>query len=338
MSKKFSTWGNNRTEFFYSVTPEVILDAVESCGYKATGRCLALNSLENRVYEVEVETENSSSFIIAKFYRPGRWSAEQIAEEHEFLFDLAKQEVPVVTPIKNHSGSLHKLDNIDIYFALFEKCSGRNISEIQTQDLEQIGRLLARIHAIGATKQAKHRLTLDLETYGYKHLQVLEDEKLIDLNIKSQFLSVIESILHEIEDVFKNVKNQRIHGDAHIGNLLQGRDGFFWVDFDDMLNGPPVQDLWLLIPGRDQYALDQRDLLLRGYSQFHDFDYSSLRLIEPLRTLRILHFITWIGKRYEDPAFQRMFPEYGSYAYWNEQLNIMQQQREIINQNLLQDF
>lgn len=318
-------FGGKDTEFFYKLTPDVVLNTVEKCGFILTGRVLQLNSMENRVYEIEIDVddakEKADTFIIAKFYRPGRWTKEQILEEHEFLFDLEKQEIPVVVPIKVGEESLFFEDNIKIYFSLFKKCSGRNISEVQEDDVEIVGRLIARMHNVGSVKNYEHRITLNASTYGSKHLEYLEESNVIDLNLKSSYLSVANSLVEKAKDSLANYHNIRIHGDAHMGNLLKGRDGFFWVDFDDSLMGPPVQDIWLLIPGRDEYSVTQRDALLSGYTQFRDFDFQSLKIIELLRALRMIHFSSWIGKRFEDPAFKKVFSEYGTYNYWLSELN-----------------
>lgn len=324
-------WGSEETEFFYSLTPDKILDAVEILGFKVTGRALQLNSLENRVYEIEIENDNAKekadNFVIAKFYRPGRWNKDQILEEHNFLLELSNQDIPVVTPILYEDETLFKLEESSIFYSLFKKCSGRNIAEIPDENLEQVGRLIGRMHSVGASKAFKYRIKLNTQNYGFNHISFLEKENLIDLNLKSQYIDVANQICKIAEELLSNFKTHRIHGDAHIGNLLIGREGFFWVDFDDSLTGPPVQDLWLLAPGRDDEAKFLRDKLLTGYEQFNTFDNSSLKLIEPLRALRMIHFSAWIGKRFEDPSFKKVFSDYGTYNYWNEQLRAL---REIL--------
>lgn len=328
-------FGGKETEFFYKLTPDVVLNAVEKCGLTLTGRVLQLNSMENRVYEIEIEApeakEKADTFVIAKFYRPGRWTKEQILEEHEFLFDLEKQEIPVVVPIKVEEESLFYEDDIKIYFSLFKKCGGRNIAEIEDSDIEIVGRLIARMHNVGAVKEYNQRITINASSYGSKHLEYLENANLIDLNLKSNYLNIANLIVEKAKKVLNSKSNIRIHGDAHMGNLLKGRDGFFWVDFDDSLMGPPVQDIWLLIPGRDDYSIKQRDALITGYLQFRDFDFQSLNLIEILRALRMIHFSSWIGKRFEDPAFQKVFSEYGTYSYWLSELNSLEEIARLID-------
>jgi Ser/Thr protein kinase RdoA (MazF antagonist) len=328
-------WGSKETEFFYSLTPDKILDAVEELGFKVTGRALALNSLENRVYEIEIENdkaeEKADTFVIAKFYRPGRWNIEQILEEHSFLLELSNQDIPVVTPILYEDKSLFTLKEGSIFYALFKKCSGRNLAEIPDENLEQVGRLIGRMHSVGASKVFKHRIELNTKNYGFNHINFLENENLIDINIKTQYLEVANQICKITEELLSKFKAHRIHGDAHIGNLLSGREGFFWVDFDDSLTGPPVQDLWLLAPGRDDEAKFLRDKLLTGYEQFNTFDNASLKLIEPLRALRMIHFSAWIGKRFEDPSFKKVFPDYGSYNYWNDQFRALEEILRLIS-------
>lgn len=332
-----SVWGDSHTQYFYQLTPERILDAVESStGLRCTGRAMALNSMENRVYELEIELDEapvnpSERFLIAKFYRPGRWSEAQIRDEHNFLHDLAELEIPVVAPKRFVDGdTLHKLKDAEIHYAVFAKVGGRSPDELSDDQLAQVGRLLARIHNVGAAKAAPHRIVLSPESYGLGNLRQLLEAKIIPPEITAVYKQTVESICNISAPWFAETANIRIHGDCHLGNLLQGRERLFFVDFDDMVMGPAVQDVWLLIPGRDQYAKRQLSVLLDGYTSMRDFDFQSLRLIEALRALRFVHFSAWIGRRWQDPAFPKAFPQFGTQSYWQDQLRDLREQQSIL--------
>ena len=330
-----SAWGDAETQFFFSLTPDRILDAVEASGLRCTGRCLQLNSMENRVYEIEIilpddveETSASDRFRVVKFYRPGRWTKEQILEEHQFLQDLIEQEIPVAAPERFADGeTLHCLKDLSIYYAVFAKFGGRNPDELQVEQLEQLGRLLARVHAVGASRPAVHRLHINPTTYGLENLRYILAQKLVPPQLEGAYKAVVEKICEKIEPWFDGISIHRIHGDAHMGNLLWHPDrGPRLVDFDDMVIGPAVQDIWLATPGRDAWSLQEREILLEGYTQMRSFDRRTLRLIEPLRALRFVHFHAWIGKRWTDPAFPRVFPQYGTHNYWQEALTGLEDQ------------
>lgn len=324
-------WGEVETKHFYDLDPTVILKAVDDLGFRSTGRCLALNSLENRVYEVEIEVDEdkvqsaSDRFVVIKFYRPGRWTEQQIREEHQFLWELKDAEIPVVAPLKIQNETLFKLDD-GILYTVFPKQGGRIPDEFQDEELMQLGRLLARLHQVGRGQQAHHRLHITPQMYGRKNLEYLLSSKLLPPHLEKSYASIVETICVESEKLFANKFIQRLHGDCHKGNILWGRDGLSLVDFDDMVVGPCVQDLWLVLPGRDQESMIQRDILLEGYTSMLDFDYSSLKLIEPLRALRFIHFSSWIGKRYQDESFKRAFPFYGTDKYWEEQIHDLRDQ------------
>lgn len=332
-----SVWGDTHTRYFHELTPDRVLDAVEaSTGWRCTGRSLALNSMENRVYELEIELDEpprtpAERFLIAKFYRPGRWSQAQILEEHAFLAELNALEIPAISPRVLVDGStLHKLPNADLYYAVFPKVGGRSPDELSDAQLLQVGRLLGRLHKVGAARPALHRLHLTPTTYGRANLEHLLAANILPASDAAAFRDAVLSICDLIEPYFAATRAQRLHGDCHMGNLLQGREGLFFVDFDDMVTGPPVQDLWLLIPGRDQEAKRQLALLLEGYTTMHDFDHGSLRLIEGLRALRFVHFAAWIGRRWQDPAFPRAFPHFGTAKYWQELVADLREQLELL--------
>ena len=325
------TRGTAETRYFYELTPDRILDAVEACGLRCTGRCLALNSMENRVYQVEVEVDETGGglgnrFRVVKFYRPGRWNEEQILEEHQFLRDLAEHEIPVVPPVALSGGrTLARVGDLNIWCAVFPRVGGRIPEEPDRDQLEQLGRLIARVHAVGAERQAPHRVRLDPQSYGLDDLASLLEADVVPPGLRDRYRMVVERLCEITALWFERSAYQRIHGDCHLGNVLWGRDGAFLVDFDDMVRGPCVQDLWLLVPGRDEAARQQREILLSAYEQLRELDRASLRLIEPLRALRIVHFSAWIARRWSDPAFPRVFPDFGSERYWSEELSTLQE-------------
>jgi Ser/Thr protein kinase RdoA (MazF antagonist) len=328
-----STWGE-ATKLFQELTPDKILSAVESEGYVPTGRILALNSMENRVLQVELEWSEEKElksvydkYKIIKFYRPGRWSKEQILDEHRFLFDLIDADVPVVPPLRNEGGeSLHELDSEGIYYCLFDRVGGRVPDELNDEQMEQVGSFLARMHLVGEQSKAEHRFKIHPTTYGYSNIEYLRKNKILPLDLESRYLNAVEKICDRSTPWFDAATFHRIHGDCHRGNLLWTDSGPFWVDFDDMLTGPAVQDLWLLSPGTDEYSKNQFEHLLKGYESIRSFEQDSLRLVEPLRALRFIHFSVWIKKRYEDASFKRAFPDFDSWGYWNQQLLDMEEQ------------
>lgn len=319
-------FGTGATQHFYTLGPDTILNSVEKFGFRTTGRVLTLNSMENRVYEVEIEVDEKSlksasdKFKIIKFYRPGRWTKEQILEEHEFLFDLEEAEIPVISPLKCEGVSVFEDESLGIYFSVFKKQGGRMLDELNEESAAYFGRTLARLHQVGKIKKANHRLKITPENYGIKNLDFILENKLMPHYLEHKYADVVKAIVKKSTPLFNENLYQRIHGDCHRGNILYGTQGLFLVDFDDMVMGPTVQDLWLMIPGIDDEAKKQRDWILDAYETLNHFDYSTLKLIEPLRALRMIHFSAWIGKRYSDPAFKRHFPQYETEHYWNEQI------------------
>jgi Ser/Thr protein kinase RdoA (MazF antagonist) len=334
-----SAWGNRETSFFYSLTPDKILDAVETGGYRCTGRSMALNSMENRVYDVEIEptTETPSKnkfdhYRIVKFYRPGRWTREQIQEEHDFLQDLCENDIPVVAPERFQDGStIGVLKEADIYYSIFPKIGGRSPDEMDDEQLEIVGRLLGRLHNVGKTREAKHRIPINEVTYGENNLRFLIDSKLVPLDLAKRYEAAVNFVLKLSEPMLKKAEKQRLHGDCHLGNLLWGQQGAFWVDFDDMVVGPCIQDIWLVTPGRDEEGIRQREVLIAAYDTMKVFDRSTLDLLEPLRALRFIHFAAWISRRWKDPAFPRAFPNFNTWDYWNEQVADLEDQVRLID-------
>lgn len=335
MNDRIQAWGDQPTQFFYQLTPDKILDAIESSlELRCTGRSFAHNSMENRVYELEIEmttTETSAydRFRIVKFYRPGRWSRDQILEEHRFLGRLREDDIPVVAPLVLKDGeTLHTLKDLGLHYCVFPKVGGRAPHELTDEQLAEVGRLLARMHNVGATMEPASRVKIDATSYGSQHLEFLLSHSFIPSELADRFKKVVGDLCDYAEPLFSRAEAIQLHGDCHLGNLLW-RDRPFWVDFDDSVIGPPVQDLWLMILGRDEIHRDQMNKLLRAYELMREFDWDTLDLIEPLRALRMIHFISWTAKRYEDPAFQNAFPDFGQSKYWHEQIRDLESQWEV---------
>ncbi len=312
-------WGDKDTQFFYELNPAVILDAIEDLGFKTTGRCLTLNSFENRVYEIEVEQGELTKQIVAKFYRPGRWSKDQILNEHQFMSDLDEAEIPLIAPLTIKGETLFKLEKANLWYCVYEKKGGRHNSEMNTEQLEILGRSLARLHNVGSTKSADHRITINQDSFGLKNLDFLIQSKLIPNHIENKYKEVVQEICDLSAPMFESISNIRVHGDCHLGNVIWRDESLFFIDFDDMLMGPAIQDIWLCVPGIDTYSLQDRAILIEAYSEFRDFNRAELQLIEPLRALRFIHFSAWIGNRINDPAFKIAFAHYGSEQYWQGQ-------------------
>lgn len=297
---------------FYALTPDRVLDAVEVGGLRCTGRCIPLRAYENRVYEVELEDQRR---IIVKFYRPGRWSREAIGDEHAFLADLAAAELPVVPPMDLGIGAT-VAETDGIFYAAFPKVRGRTLDELDDQGLRQIGRLIGRVHAIGAARDASARPRLTVERFVHEPLEVVVGGGLVPKALAPRYQDVALRIADVAGPALARAGAQRIHGDLQWSNIVWGADGPILLDFDDFLAGPPVQDVWLLAPGHGEHARRAREQLLEGYQLFREFDRSTLALCEPLRALRIIHTSAWIARRWDDPSFRTGFPAFGSETYW----------------------
>jgi Ser/Thr protein kinase RdoA (MazF antagonist) len=297
---------------FLALTPDRVLDAVEVGGLRCTGRCLPLRAFENRVYEIELDDDRR---LVVKFYRPGRWSRATILDEHAFLADLEEAELPVVAPIDLGTGAT--LSEIDgILYAAFPKVRGRTLDEADDERLRRIGRLIGRMHAVGASREAPHRPRLTVERYVHEPLAVLIDGGVMRSALAGRYRDVARRIADAAAPMLEAARTQRIHGDLHWGNALWGSDGPILLDFDDMVVGPPVQDLWLLARGTPEEARKARDQLIEGYELFREFDRSTLGLCEPLRALRIVYMSGWIARRWEDQSFRAAFPTFNTDNYW----------------------
>lgn len=319
---------------YLSLTPDVVLSAIESMGYECDGKLLALNSYENRVYQVGVE---GGTFLVAKFYRPNRWSDEAILEEHQYSIELQDHELPVVAPLAIAGGqTLHEYEGFR--FAIFPRQGGRWPEFDDLENLRQMGRLLARIHAVGSTSQFQYRQRLSVEVMGRKSIEYIRSNGFIPPELENAYQTLTDDLVCHIEQVFERVGSipyLRIHGDCHPGNVLWTDNGPHFVDLDDCCMGPAIQDLWMLLDGDHEHKEQQVTVLLEGYSQFNDFDPVQLQLIEPLRTLRMIHYSAWLARRWDDPAFQQNFPWFNSQRYWEEQILMLREQAFLLTEPAL---
>jgi Ser/Thr protein kinase RdoA (MazF antagonist) len=303
------------TDLFLSLTPEKVLAAVEAAGLCTQPVCYPLNSFENRVYEVELADRTR---VIAKFYRPGRWTAEQILEEHRFIDDLARAEIPVATVRPFPDGTtLQQIDHI--YYTLANRRGGRAPDEITDELALRLGRLAGRMHNVGAARPAEHRWHMTTDRFVREPLAWLEAHGTLPPAFRERYFKAARAIAEIADERLAGVPVHRIHGDLHTGNLLLRDDLLNVLDFDDMVMGPAVQDLWLALPGRDRFTAEQRELFLEGYEQFREFDRRTLHLIEPLRAMRIVHYSAWLARRWHDPVFPVTWPHFGAPDYWERE-------------------
>lgn len=305
-----------------TLTPDCVIAAVESVAFRTDGRLLALNSYENRVYQVGLEGDTP---IVAKFYRPYRWSTPAILEEHAFALELAAAEVPVVPPLVRDGRTL--FEHSGFRFALFERRGGRWPELSSEHDREWMGRYLGRIHMVGRRKRFEHRPRLSVERLGKAPREWLLDSGWIPEHISAAYESVSGALIAAIVSKMNGpTQSLRLHGDCHPGNVLWTDAGPHFVDLDDCMNGPAVQDLWMLLSGSRSEMSEQLTQLLQGYRQFSDFDASEVGLIEALRSLRMMHYAAWLAQRYDDPAFPRAFPWVAEPRYWEQHvLNLREQ-------------
>lgn len=317
---------------YANLDPALILNAIEGAGFICSGSLLALNSYENRVYQVGIEDAQP---LIAKFYRPYRWSNEAIIEEHQFAAELLSHEIPVIAPISNHQGqTLYHCQGFR--FALFRRQGGRIDELTHEGHLIQMGRFLGRLHAVGACVPFKHRLRLDTNTYGPEPHRYLVDHHFIPMELKQCFLEVCEEVIQKIEQRFKEaglINYIRIHGDCHIGNVLWDENRPYIIDLDDCLMGPAIQDMWMLLSGGTfKESQTQLTYLLQGYQEFYDFNWGEVYLIESLRALRMIQYAAWLAKRWIDPAFPLNFPWFNTTHYWQELIEGLRKQIDLIDQ------
>ncbi len=315
---------------FSSLTPDVVLDALDSIGLHGDGRLLALNSYENRVYQAGME---DASPLIAKFYRPERWSDAAILEEHAFVASLAEREIPVVPALPINGKTLHEYHGF--CFALFARQGGRAPELDRRDTLEWMGRFIGRIHAVGALEAYRHRPTLDIQSFGSEPGAYLLAHDFIPLELREVYRGVVAQALDGVRRCFDRageIKTLRLHGDCHAGNVLWTDAGPHFVDFDDSRMGPASQDLWMLLSGERAEQTRQFGDLLAGYEDFCDFNPRELHLLEALRTLRLIHYSAWIARRWDDAAFPAAFPWFNTQRYWQDRILELREQIALMDE------
>ena len=315
---------------FSNLSPDLILDAIDSVGITTDGRLLALNSYENRVYQAGVE---DASPMVAKFYRPHRWDDVAILEEHAFVQSLADAEIPAVAPSSIDGKTLFTYQ--DFRFSIFPKHGGRAPELDQEGVLEWIGRFIGRIHSVGALSDFKHRPTLNIDTFGEEPSAYLLNEGMMPKELESVYRGVVAQALDGVRRCYDragDVAMLRLHGDCHMGNLLWTDAGPHFVDFDDSRMGPSIQDLWMMLSGDQDEMQKQFNEILVGYEDFYDFNPRQLHLIEALRTLRLIHYSAWLARRWDDPAFKVAFTWFNTQQYWQDRILELREQIALMDE------
>ena len=321
------------THPFARLSPDVVMDAVESVGFRCDARILELNSYENRVFQIGIEDADP---VIGKFYRPARWTDEQILEEHAFSAELADADISAVAPLSLGASTLSQFD--DFRFALYPRRGGRAPDLDNLDNLEILGRAVGRIHSIGARIPFAHRPSITTDDYGYASREYLLRNGFIPADYERDYRALTDELLAAIDGRLEPHRFIRLHGDCHMGNVLWRDDVPHFVDFDDARMGPAVQDLWMMLSGEGSEANLQISAILEAYRAFMDFDLAELALIEPLRSLRIMYHAAWLGRRWDDPAFPRAFPFYNTGHYWSQHLLQLRDQIERLDRESLQVY
>ncbi|HEB57952.1 MAG TPA: serine/threonine protein kinase [Gammaproteobacteria bacterium] len=332
--------GNDDATPYARLTPDTVLDAVAGLGMVPSGHLLALNSYENRVYQIGIDDATAGgAFVVAKFYRPQRWSDATILEEHAFALELAAQEIPIVPPLAlSPPGStapttLH--NHAGYRFALFERRGGRAPELTQPEHLQWLGRFLARMHQVGGAQRFAHRPRLTTQRLGHDSLAFLRQCGLVSPEVENNYFDAAERVMEAVENQFEACGPQReirLHGDCHPGNILWTDAGPHFVDLDDCMQGPAIQDLWMLLSGDRTHMEGQLRELMHGYRDFADFDPLELHLVESLRALRLIHYSAWLARRWHDPAFPQHFPWFNTPRYWEDQMVTLREQLERLQQ------
>ena len=321
---------NDAAHPYAALTPDRVLDALDAIGIHGDGRLLALNSYENRVYQVWRDDEPP---VVAKFYRPARWSDAQIAEEHAFVAELDAQEIPVVAPLHLEGATLHSLEGFRV--AVYPRRGGRAPELESSATLTWIGRFLGRIHATGSSRGFVDRPALDVASFGDGPRAWLLAHGALPADLSDVYAGVSAQAVDGVRRAFDragNVAQLRLHGDCHAGNVLWTDDGPHFVDFDDARTGPAIQDLWMLLSGERESMERQLGDVLEGYEQFMAFDRRELMLLEAMRTLRLIHYAAWIGQRWDDPAFPAAFPWFGTQRYWQDRILELREQIALMDE------
>ena len=321
---------NNGRSALNRLTPETILQQVESAlGIHCTNLCRPYNSYINRVYEL-ADTEGNG--LVAKFYRPGRWSRQALQDEHDFLLELAAAEIPVIAPLPLQNGDTLG-QYADMYFAVFPRKGGRCVDEFNDDQWLEIGHLLGRTHMVGASKMSQARDRMHPAVTTAAQVDFIRHSGLVPEDLIGPYTRITTTIIDEIRPLFANSESIRIHGDCHSSNLIyRPGESFFLIDFDDMVLGPPVQDFWMLLPGPLEDSFVEVDLLLEGYETFRPFDRTSLRLIEPLRAMRFIHYSAWCAHQVVEDGATSVIPDFGSRQYWQSEIDDLNDQLERIRE------
>jgi Ser/Thr protein kinase RdoA (MazF antagonist) len=319
---------------YYQLTPSAVIDAVESTGKLSDSRILALNSYENRVYQVGIEDQSP---VIAKFYRPGRWSDEQIIEDHQFSQELLDNEIPVVAPLQNEDGQTLFVHG-QFRFCLYPRVGGHAPELDNLDTIYRLGQFMGRIHAVGKTRPFQHRIKFSMEHMIGENAEFIA-KNFMPAELLPAYSSLIDDILPKLQEIWSTLdasSHIRLHGDCHSGNILWRDDSPTFVDFDDAMSGPAIQDLWMFLSGDRNSQLAQLSELAEGYDMFDSFPTKQLPLIETLRTMRIIYHSAWLARRWEDPAFKHSFPWFNTQRYWSDHILTLREQQSALQEPALE--
>ena len=317
---------------FAELGPDLILDAIESVGIRVDSGLLALNSYENRVYQFVADDKLR---YVVKFYRPQRWSVEQLLEEHEFAAELAGHEIPIAASIEFDGQTLHYHQGY--HFTIYPSVGGRQFEVDNLDQLEWMGRFIGRIHAVSKRSPFIHRPTFNVQEHLIDPVAILEQHKIVPKQLENAFFTILNQVVELAKPQFTPKTNIRLHGDCHPGNILW-RDGPTFVDLDDCRSGPAIQDLWMMLSGDHHQQRIQLDTLIEAYKEFSEFDVSELTLIEPLRAMRMVHYMSWLARRWQDPAFPQAFPWFADEKYWEQQILALKEQFSALQEPSIQLF